>query len=311
MRREVTSSGSFSSKISVECEPSKTAMGAAALRALAALETREEIRGRDHLAEIFLSEEYKLSLKDPAIREWVMKNRIAPGMYEFMIARTAFFDSIVERALREDIPRIAFLGAGYDSRHYRFRSLIQNTRIFELDIETTQQRKRELLRQAKVDVPDSVALVSINFNSDNVGDVLKRSGFNRGEVALFVWEGVTYYLSERVVDETLGIVRSNAAAGSRIGFDYASRSPENRNDEGLKRLKGMMEAHYPGEPTRFAIERGKIEWYLSSRGYRIVEHLDAREMELKYLSLRDGSTSGKAPASLCLCLASVADHGGR
>ena len=154
-------------------------------------------------------------------------------------------------------------------------------------------------------------MVSINFNSDNVGDVLKRSGFNRGEVALFVWEGVTYYLSERVVDETLGIVRSNAAAGSRIGFDYASRSPENRNDEGLKRLKGMMEAHYPGEPTRFAIERGKIEWYLSSRGYRIVEHLDAREMELKYLSLRDGSTSGKAPASLCLCLASVADHGGR
>jgi len=59
-------------------------------------------------------------------------------MYEYLIARTAFFDDIVEQALRENIPQIVFLGAGYDSRPYRFKDLIKETSIFELDIHTTQ-----------------------------------------------------------------------------------------------------------------------------------------------------------------------------
>ena len=44
-------------KMSVEYKPSETAMGAATLRALAALDEREEIRGPDYLAEIFLTED--------------------------------------------------------------------------------------------------------------------------------------------------------------------------------------------------------------------------------------------------------------
>ena len=61
------------------------------MRALAACDPRKEIRRNDYLAEIFLDEEQKKPLKDLAIRAWVMKNKIAPGTYEFMIARTAFF----------------------------------------------------------------------------------------------------------------------------------------------------------------------------------------------------------------------------
>jgi len=45
------------SKMSVEHKPSETAMGAAMLRALAALDEREEIRGPAYLAEIFLTED--------------------------------------------------------------------------------------------------------------------------------------------------------------------------------------------------------------------------------------------------------------
>ena len=116
-------------------------MGAAILRFLATLDPREEIAGPDTLAEIFIPEDRRASLREPMIRQWAMKNRIPPGMYEFMIARTAFFDQVVQRALREDLPQIVFLGAGYDSRSYRFKGMIRNTRIFELDIQPTQQHK--------------------------------------------------------------------------------------------------------------------------------------------------------------------------
>jgi methyltransferase (TIGR00027 family) len=295
-------------KLTIEYRPSETAMGAATLRAIAAMDERKKIKGSDWLAELFLAEDHKNTLKDPAVREWVIKNRIAPGMYEFMIARTAFFDHVVEKALRENIPQVVFLGAGYDSRPYRFKDLIKDTRIFELDIQPTQYRKKELLHRAGIAIPDQVVFVPINFNTDTIGTVLNLAGFNRNEKALFVWEGVTYYLPAKIVDDTLRVIRSGSSAGSLICFDYASRSSEISNDEGVKKIREMMRSNYPGEPTQFGIKSGEIESFLSVRGYHIIEHLNSRDMERKYLKLPDGSSAGEVPALFCLILASVLDH---
>jgi O-methyltransferase involved in polyketide biosynthesis len=83
-------------KRSVEYQPSETAIATAFLRALASHDEREEVKGPDYLAEVFLTEDRKHLLKDPILRKWVMKSKIAPGMYEFIIARTAFFDNVVQ-----------------------------------------------------------------------------------------------------------------------------------------------------------------------------------------------------------------------
>ena len=295
------------SKMSVEHKPSETAMGAATLRALAALDAREEIRGPDYLAEIFLTEDRKNSLRDPVIRETIIKKRIIPGMYEFLIARTVFYDGIVKQALQENIPQIVFLGAGYDSRPYRFNDLIRDTRIFELDIQPTQQRKKELLHQAMVPISDQLVFVPINFNRDNIGNVLANAGFLKSRQALFVWEGVTYYLPARVIDDTMSTVKANSPAGSSICFDYASLSPELQDNHSVKKLREMMRSNYPGEPTYFGIQKGNIGSFLSERGYKIITHLTSNEIETKYLSLNDGSSVGKMLALFCFVHALVSD----
>ncbi len=293
--------------MSVEHKPSETAMGAATLRALAALDERKEIRGPDYLAEIFLTEDRKSALRDPVIRESVIKKRVIPGMYEFLIARTAFFDDIVVQALRKNIPQIVFMGAGYDSRPYRFKDLIRDTRIFELDSQPTQERKKELLKQAGVTIPKQLVFVSINFNTDNLGDVLAKAGFIKSQRVLFVWEGVTYYLSARVIDDTLSTVKMNSPANSSICFDYASLSPESLNDLNVKKLREMMRSNYPAEPTYFGIQEGYIGTFLSERGYKIIEHLAQNEIERRYLSLNDGSSAGKLLALFCFVHALVSD----
>jgi methyltransferase (TIGR00027 family) len=292
-------------KRSVEHQPSDTALATATMRALAAHDEREEIRGPDYLTEIFLTEDRKSILKDSAVRQWVLKNKITPGAYEFMIARTAFFDAVVQQALRENVPQIVFLGAGYDSRPYRFRDLLQDTRIFELDARPTQQRKQKLLEQASIPVPAQLAFVPINFNTDNLKEVLLGAGFNTDQRALFVWEGVTYYLSAEAVEDTLSFVSFNSPPGSSIAFDYAALSPEAIDDEGAKRLRERIRSDCPGEPIRFGIHRDTLASFLSERGYAIIEHLSANEMERKYLVLRDGSFVGRVPALFRLLHASV------
>ena len=290
----------------IEHQPSKTAMGVAFLRAIAALDEREEIRGRDDLAEVFLIEQWRGALKDRTTRESIAGKVLFPGAYEYILARTAFIDGIVKEALQGDIPQMVFLGAGYDSRAYRFRHLIKQTRIFELDASATQQSKRELLRKANIIVPEQVVFVPVNFNSGSLSDALYGAGFVAGQRTLFVWEGVTMYLPADVVDDTLSFIKSDSPAGSLVCFDYGSHWPERPDAYGVKELYRFHETYAPGEPLRFGIERGRIEPFLSERGFEVVDHLTAADIEKRYLTLRDGSTAGRIPALICFALASVA-----
>ncbi len=292
-------------KRSIEQQPSETAMIVTFYRALASLDEREEIRGGDYLAKKFLPEDRKKVIKDPATRSWLIKTGTIPGMYEYMIARTAYFDQVVERALRENIPQIVFLGAGYDSRSYRFREIIKQTRIFEVDAPTTQQRKKELLQKSGILKPEQLTFVSVNFDKDPLKEVLLRSGFDRNKKTLFIWEGVTFYLSPKAVNDTLNFVKSNSPVGSTLCFDYTFFSPHKLDGYGVHELRKTMKAHFPGEAMQFEIEEGKIGSFLSERGFTIIDHLTTEDMQAKYLSLRDGSSGGKVTEMFCFAQASV------
>jgi methyltransferase (TIGR00027 family) len=290
---------------SVTHKPSKTAAGVAFLRALAAIDERAGFRGPDFLAAIFLDENGRRAVREPATRQWLRNNFLPPGAYEYIIARTAYFDGVVEQALRENIPQIVFLGAGYDSRAYRFKDLINETRIFELDIHPTQKRKREILHRENVSIPEQLTYVSINFNTDTMEGVLSPAGFEKGKKTLFIWEGVTYYMLPSAVDDTLRFIRYGSPPGSMVCFDYNALSDRMADAYGVREMAEFMKSQNPEEPIQFGIREGEIESFLSERGFRIVDHLTAEEMERKYLTLPNGSFLGKVPAIQCFARAEV------
>jgi methyltransferase (TIGR00027 family) len=292
-------------KKSLDNQPSDSALTVAFCRALAAAETRLEIKGPDNLAELFLMQDGRRPLKDPATREWLLKNAMKGGAYEFFIARTAHLDGAVKKALRENIPQIVFLGAGYDSRACRFREQIQDTRIFELDVASTQQRKRKILDEAHVALPERLSFVPINFAKQTLEEALVKAGFQKGVKTLYIWEGVTYYLPAQAVDNTLDFVHRSSVVGSAICFDYLLEAPDIDERYGVRLAKEGMRVNYPAEPIQFGIEEGKIESFLWARGLKLVEHLTAEEMEQKYLTLADGTLAGKVLRLFCLAHAVV------
>jgi methyltransferase (TIGR00027 family) len=104
-------------------KPSETAIIIASLRALSNYEENENIRCNDYFAEFFLPDERRIHLKDENARAMI-KKAIPKGMYEYVIARTKYFDRIFIEAVKKNSIQIVFLGAGYDSRSYRFHPLI-------------------------------------------------------------------------------------------------------------------------------------------------------------------------------------------
>jgi methyltransferase (TIGR00027 family) len=274
----------------IENQPSETAMTTAYIRALSAKDDRQEIKGPDFLAEIFLPEEAKKGIIDAQARKWSIEKLVKSPLYGFLIARTAFFDSLFIDACREVFPQIVFLGAGYDTRSCRFIDRIKKTRIFELDISTTQHRKVGSLKREGVKIPESLSFVPINFKTEKLKDVLFNAGYDARKKTLFIWEGVTYYLSEEAVKGTLDFISKNSPSGSVISFDYM--------DEKTATVK-------ESEPFLFWTARDSIAGLLSDYGIKIIDHLDSSVMEKKFLTLKDGTLAEKAFSKFCLVKAEI------
>ena len=122
--------------------------------------------------------------------------------------RTCYFDAYIE-ANASTSEQLVILGAGFDSRMYRLSKLPRQ--CFELDVPTTQAEKRRALCDAGIDA-SHVVFVPVNFALEDWFEKLKSYGFDPELPTIFLWEGVTYYLTNHVIAATMAhIARCKSA----------------------------------------------------------------------------------------------------
>ena len=130
-------------------------------------------------------------------------------------------------------------------------------------------------------------------------------GYDPGRKTLFLWEGVSYYLTGDAVDEVLRLVRENTHPQTNIVFDYAITLSEENIDRihGARTFTETWLEHNAGEPFRFFIDQGALPSFLGERGLDLVEHLDASEMESAYSTGDAGALTGKVTGFFRLAVA--------
>jgi methyltransferase (TIGR00027 family) len=289
----------------VQQTPSETALVAAFYRAMGHLDATGGTAS-DDVAWTFLSAAHRFLLRFGWLRRAVLRKseKVTPGVYDYVLARTAFFDAQYARALDDGTEQIVLLGAGYDSRPERMRSG-DGVKVIELDVAPTQERKRVCLRRAGLAVPAGLVFAPIDFNAQSIDAVLREAGYDPARKTLFLWEGVTYYLTGDAVDDVLRLVRENTHRETSIAFDYAITL----SDENIDRIHGARtfaetwRKHHKDEPIRFFIDQGALPSFLSERGLDLVEHLDASEMESAYSIGDAGAPTGKVTGFFRLAVA--------
>jgi methyltransferase (TIGR00027 family) len=263
----------------VENQASETAHSVALCRALASCDTRFDTRMPDPFSKLFLHKTVKPLLLTESSRNTLIDARISRPLYGYLIARSSFIDEIFSRALDHHLPQIVFLGAGYDTRTLRFHDRLGTTRIYELDIAATQHRKKDCLNASHTAIPEQLTFVEVNFKTDIFIEKLIEFGFDTLKPALYIWEGVTYYLPRDIVDKTFELIQTNSTTGTGICFDYSA-------------IK--LDAVNAGEPFLSWMDPAGIEQYLAQYNFRLVEHLDSAKMVSRYLTLKNG-TAGEKP----------------
>jgi methyltransferase (TIGR00027 family) len=268
-----------------------TAEAAAAARACGALQSDPAVRCGDHLAIHFVGPGFRFFLL-PGLRGGFVKayEWRAPGVLFHHVARTKHIDALVAGELDGGVKQLVILGAGYDTRAYRFAERLQGRRAFEVDHPATSAMKRKRVARAVGPPPPHVAYVPVNFLEEQIEERLLAAGYDRSLVTLFVWEGVTPYLDAAAVEATLAMV-SRAARGSKVVFDYIAKESLEHPSADLKRQLDAG-AKY-GEPYQFGVDRGDVAALLGRHGISLEENLSAEELGARYLVGSDGRPWGK------------------
>ena len=208
--------------------------------------------------------------------------RRGPGVLGFLVARERYIDDTLKASLETGLQQVVILGAGFDSRAYRIEGLSCRVKVFEVDHPATQQDKLERLQKIFGKTPEQVTYVPVDFNTQRLEERLPESGYRTDLKTLFIWQGVSMYLTPAGVDATLSFVIHSSAPGSGIIFDYVYQSvldgaQKHGEVSGMRRYRFMT-----GEELTFGIPDGTIERFMKERGFSLVKDVNGDDLKQAY-----------------------------
>lgn len=271
---------------------SRTARSVCLFRAIGALNPDPKVRNPDYLAEKFVFVPYSIREDYGSFRKTVPED-LATSYY-YVNARTHYIDALLKQAADAGTTQVIILGAGFDSRGYRFTKAYPQLRFFEVDLPATIEWKKEKVIRIFGRAPEAIVYAPIDFNTQKLGDVLKEVGYDRKKKSTFIWEGVTMYINEKACRDTLSFIRNHAARGSTVVFDYILRPVvEHKYDGfyGAEYTAAIVAAH--GEPYVCGWTAREAEELVRKIGLEVVSHVGTDFLTRRYLIGSDGQPDGK------------------
>ncbi len=263
---------------------SRTALGAAIVRALESYRPQNERLFDDPLARGFVNRGILALLRLPIIGSALlaMRERQFPGAMGNLLCRTRFIDDALRDALAKGLDQVVILGAGFDTRPYRVQG-IDATSVFEVDHPATQAVKQERLKRMLGTLPSHVTFVPVDFDRQQLDEAMTAAGFRAGRRTFLIWEGVTQYITAEAADATFRYVSRTASAGSEIVFTYIHRGiiDGSVTVAGGRRMLARLER--VGEPWIFGIDPTELGQYLAARGLTFVQDVGEAEYRARYL----------------------------
>lgn len=269
-----------------------TAEITAVFRATESIRPSQKRLLNDIYAAKFLRPSLRLILKNRLLTKfvlWLAIERQFPGATDTIVSRIRFVDDCLKNCINNGIEQLVILGAGYDSRAYRFTEL-KDKHVFEVDHPNTQNLKKRKVTTIFGHLPSHVVFVPVDFEREKLIPKLSEAGYNRNLKTLFIWEGVCKYLTNNAVNELLSTVSGNSCKGSSIVFDYLFQSMIDRSSGSKFAAKILDFQARKGEPYIFGLPEKNPEHQIMSKGFSLVKNINAAKLKSMYFK---GRSRGK------------------
>lgn len=261
---------------------SRTALGAATCRLIEQYQPEKTRLFYDPVVKELVGAPIRVLMQFAGMRNFTIKqtDAVATGIYGAQICRTRYIDDAVKVALSQGISQLVILGAGLDTRPYRLSGL-ENVNIFEVDLPSAQNDKQKKIQKYLGHSPNHVTFIPIDFDTQTLDTVFIGTSFDPSKPTIFIWEGVTQYISAEAVRQTLTFV-GKSAPGSVIVFTYVLRSIIERRSDIPDAVK-MMDTVGKSAPWIFGLEPASILEFLKSFHLALIADVGDVDYQEKYL----------------------------
>ena len=205
------------------------------------------------------------------------RNAIEQHVNEFLspipLSRIRYTEKMLgDFVKRNGKTQYVILGAGLDT--FAFRNTDENIEIYELDHPDTGRYKKEKIKELEPVIPKNVHFVSIDFNKDNLIDVLLNAGFDRTVPTVFSILGVTYYLTLEIFENTLKMLDEITDSKAMVIFDYPDESTITNSDKNSKVFKLREMTAKLGEKMTYGYKTSELTDALRRHSFTVFEHKD-------------------------------------
>ncbi len=123
--------------------------------------------------------------------------------------------------------------------------------------------------------------IPIDFDTQTLGAVFAGTAFDPSRPAVFIWEGVTQYITEEAVRQILSFV-GKSAPGSIIVFTYVLKSIIERRSD-IPGADHMMDVVAKNAPWIFGLESSSIPAFLKPFHLALRADVGNADYQEKYL----------------------------
>ncbi|MEO6885307.1 MAG: SAM-dependent methyltransferase [Jatrophihabitantaceae bacterium] len=250
--------------------PSETAQWTTLARALELRRPKDQRIVSDPYAPLFLTQPNQRILRTlrhgSALLTIAERNEFA-ALSTFSLCRHRFIDEQLRLALAEGVEQVVILGAGYDSRAYRFADELAGRPVHEVDLAPLSRRKAGIVAaNPHLFAGTAIRRVEIDFRVDALAERLLAAGFAVGVRTFVVWEGVSMYLTGAAVGTTLDTLADICGPGSVLTMDLFHDISGLRPIDRLRRA-GVRAIRLIGEPITFALTPKQAPGFLHTHGF--------------------------------------------
>jgi len=239
----------------------RTALGAATCRLIEQYQPAETRLFNDPLVKELVGSPIREMMQFASMRNFTIQqtDAVAKGIFGAQICRTRYIDDVVQAALSQGIGQVVILGAGLDTRPYRLPGM-DGVKVFEVDLPAVQNDKKKKIKKHFGRLPENVTFIPIDFDTQTLDAVFSGTTFDPSKPAVFIWEGVTQYITEEAVRQTLAFV-GKSIPGSIIVFTYVLKSIIERRSD-IPGADHMMDVVAKQSPWIFGLEPSGISPFL-------------------------------------------------
>lgn len=215
---------------------------------------------------------------------WVDKEKA--GNRTHMIWRSRITEDRLHSSALHGVKQYVMLGAGLDSFAYRRPTSLEHVAVFEIDHPTTQEWKRQRLREIGSIIPENVHFIPVDFETESLVEKLKQSAFDPQLPTFFSWLGVIYYLNKTATQETLHALLSIVRGYCEISLDFVVPMEGLSGNDRERMEQTMKNVADAGEPMLGLYLPDELKDTLKQAGFDTVTHISPVDGQKQFFSNR-------------------------